>query len=137
MRSGRPAGPEGACKGWGAARGGLGAPRAEAIHAGIAAMKTADVIEQMAAEGIPCGPVLERVEVMSDPQVMHNDIVVEWNHPTAGPLRQPRPAARFSETPGEFRPQIGVTGEHTDEILGELGYDDAAIAMLRGAGTVS
>jgi crotonobetainyl-CoA:carnitine CoA-transferase CaiB-like acyl-CoA transferase len=109
----------------------------EAIHVGIAAMKTADVIERMAAEGIPCGPVLERADVMSDPQVVHNDIVVEWNHPTAGPLRQPRPAARFSKTPGEFRAQIGVTGEHTDEILGELGYDDAQIAMLRGAGTVA
>ncbi|NCG22726.1 MAG: CoA transferase [Actinobacteria bacterium] len=109
----------------------------EAIHVGIAAMKTADVIERMAAEGIPCGPVLERADVMSDPQVVHTDIVVEWNHPTAGPLRQPRPAARFSKTPGELRAQIGVTGEHTDEILGELGYADAQIAMLRGAGTVA
>jgi crotonobetainyl-CoA:carnitine CoA-transferase CaiB-like acyl-CoA transferase len=109
----------------------------DAIRAGVATMVTEDVVERMAAEGIPCGPVIERADVMSDPQVEHNDIIVRWVHPTAGPLRQPRPAAKFSATPGDFRAEIAHVGQHTDEILGELGYDPAAIAMLREVGAVA
>ncbi len=109
----------------------------DAIREGLAQMGSEEAVAAMTARGIPCGPVIDRHEVFTDPQVVHNNLIVEWEHPTAGLLRQPRPAAQFSETPGAFRFEIGHVGEHTDEILVELGYDEAGIAMLRGVGTVA
>ncbi len=107
-----------------------------AIREGIARFSTAEIVERFAEEGIPCGPVLDRTAVFEDPQVQHNDIIVEWEHPIAGVLRQPRPAVRFSRTPGGFRPQIGSAGEHTDEVLTELGHSPDDITALRTRGVV-
>jgi crotonobetainyl-CoA:carnitine CoA-transferase CaiB-like acyl-CoA transferase len=53
-----------------------------------------------------------------------NGIVVETEHPGAGRLRQARPAARFSATPATFRRGAPVLGEHTDEILAEIGQNE-------------
>jgi len=50
--------------------------------------------------------------------------VVETEHPGAGRLRQARPAARFSATPATFRRGAPVLGEHTDEILAEIGQNE-------------
>jgi formyl-CoA transferase len=55
------------------------------------------------------------------PQVVANGIVVETEHPGAGLLRQARPAARFSATPTNVRRGAPALGEHTDEILAEIG----------------
>jgi crotonobetainyl-CoA:carnitine CoA-transferase CaiB-like acyl-CoA transferase len=63
--------------------------------------------------------------------------VVETEHPAAGPLRQARAAARFSRTPAEIRRGAPVLGEHTTEILGELGYSAAKIAALRADGVIN
>ena len=62
--------------------------------------------------------------------------LVEWDHPTAGRIRQPRPAPRFSVTQPEFRPSVPRLNEHADEILAELGFDADAVEDLRRAGAV-
>lgn len=98
---------------------------------------TADVLERMRAAEVPGGPVRELDEVIEDPQVVHNEVFYEDEHPVAGRLRQVAPAPRFSGTPTERRPLAPVFGEHTDEILGELGYDEAAIAALREGAVVA
>lgn len=108
----------------------------DAIRAGLSAMSTADVVERMAEHSVPCGPVLTRDEVMSDPQVQHNGVIHEWHHPTAEGLRQAGPPGTWSTTQPEFIEQIGLAGEHTDEVLRELGHDDAGIAALREEGIV-
>jgi crotonobetainyl-CoA:carnitine CoA-transferase CaiB-like acyl-CoA transferase len=77
--------------------------------------------------------MLTRREVVRHPQILANEIVVETDHPRAGRLRQARPAARFSKTPAEFRTGGPMLGEHTPEILEELGYDRRAIDELREA----
>ena len=110
---------------------------AAAIREGLSAMTTQQAVEGMAANHVPGGPVLTRDEVFDDPQVQHLGSIVEWEHPTAGTLLQAGPPGTFSATQPEFRPEIGSVGEHTDEILRELGRDDAQIATLRGVGVVA
>jgi crotonobetainyl-CoA:carnitine CoA-transferase CaiB-like acyl-CoA transferase len=82
----------------------------------------AEWLERLTAEGVPCAPVLTRSRMIEHPQVVANGIVVESEHHQAGTLRQARPAARFSATPTSIRRGGPALGEHTDEILAELGY---------------
>jgi crotonobetainyl-CoA:carnitine CoA-transferase CaiB-like acyl-CoA transferase len=88
-------------------------------------------LDRLTAEGVPCAPVLTRSAMIHDPQVVANDIVVETEHPVAGRLRQARPAARFSGTPATVGHGGPALGEHTEAILGELGYSPAEIAALQ------
>ncbi len=121
----------------------FGADPAKAIAASmminemIGSFATADIVERMAVNEIPCAPVLERHEVVANEQVIHNETIVEWDHPTMGRMRQPRPAVHFSATPATIRTHLGTTGEHTDEILAEFGHGADAIARLRQQGIVA
>jgi crotonobetainyl-CoA:carnitine CoA-transferase CaiB-like acyl-CoA transferase len=98
---------------------------------------TEEIMARMVAEDVPVGPVNGPAEVMQDPQILHNDLIVERDHPTLGRHRDVRPAARFSETPQEMGGHAPVHGQHTDEVLKELGRSEADIERLRTAGVVS
>jgi len=111
------------------------AMRAE-FGAALAPMTSEAALESLRAADVPCGPVLSRDEVLSDPQVIHNDTIVDSHHPTAGRVRTVKAPARFSETPAApLGPAPGL-GEHTDEVLREVGLSDADIAELRNEGII-
>ena len=109
----------------------------ELVYGEFRKWSTREILARLAAEALPAAPVLSLEEVLDDPQVRHNGILVERDHPTAGRIRQPRPAARFDRTPAEPGRLAPLPGEHTDEILAELGIDPEERRRLREAGVVA
>lgn len=83
---------------------------------------------------IPITPVLELDEVFSDPHVLHREMVVEVDHPGLGKVKHPGIGIKFSETPGEIRGVAPLPGQHTGDILADLGYTRDDITRLREAG---
>jgi crotonobetainyl-CoA:carnitine CoA-transferase CaiB-like acyl-CoA transferase len=80
--------------------------------------------------GVPCAPVLTRKQMIDHPQIKASGIVVEHDHPHAGRLRQARPAARFEGTPTSIRQGAPLLGEHTYDLLGEVGYSEEEIKAM-------
>ncbi len=97
---------------------------------------TAVWLERLEAAGVPAGPILTYDQVFADPHVQHRQMVVEVEHPRAGKTRVLGIPIKFSDTPGEVRRPAPMLGQHTEEVLRELGYDDQAIADLRARGVV-
>jgi crotonobetainyl-CoA:carnitine CoA-transferase CaiB-like acyl-CoA transferase len=88
--------------------------------------------------GVPCGPINYVDEALSDPQVLHLGIARPVEHPQLGRIEVVGQAVHLERTPqpAEMRLPAPAPGEHTEEVLGELGYDAAAVAGLRQRGVV-
>ena len=96
---------------------------------------TAQAMERLEAERVPCGVILSPAELVDDPQARAMRLFIESDHPIAGRVRLPRHAAQFGGTPAEHGVPAPGLGQHSDEILIELGMGDR-ISELRAAGTV-
>jgi crotonobetainyl-CoA:carnitine CoA-transferase CaiB-like acyl-CoA transferase len=87
--------------------------------------------ERLVKADVCVGKVYDVEEMVEDPQVRHRQMVVDVEHPTHGRIRQFGVAIKLSETPGGIRRAAPVPGEHTDDILKDLGLGAAEIATLR------
>jgi len=81
-------------------------------------------------------PLQTPLEVTRDEQAMANDYFVEWEHPTYGEIKMLNNPIKLSRSPAENRCKAPDLGEHTDQILEELGYDQAMISQLKNEGIV-
>ena len=110
--------------------------RLQLVQSALIERTTAEWLETLEEAGVPCAPVLKRMETIRHPQVQASEIIIETEHPHAGRLRQARPAARFDGTPTQIRLGAPLLGEHTDEILTELGTTAADIETMRDEGVI-
>ena len=99
-------------------------------------MSVGEAIRRMEFDKAPCGQVLSTAELHTDPHVRATGMLIDSEHPTAGRLRQPRPPVRFEKTPAALGGPAPTLGQHTDELLRELGLG-GEIARLREASIVA
>jgi formyl-CoA transferase len=104
----------------------------------VFATRDADAwLERLRAAGLPCGPINTVSDVFAHPQVEARNLVVEAEHPTAGPLRFPGFPYKLLGTPARVRRPPPLLGQHTEEILTEmLDYSAEEVSALREQGVV-
>ena len=93
----------------------------------IAKWKSEKILALFQKEGVPCAPLLDRMELLENEQILANDSILRTKYESLGEVRQARPAARFAKTPSEIVRPAPRLGEHTVEILLEAEYDKKEI----------
>ena len=102
----------------------------------ISKWNSMEILARFQEEGVPCAPLLNRMELMEHEQVLANESIWIEDYEGFGEVRQARPAARFEETPNEITRPAPKLGEHGQEILTELGYSSSAQRKLIKEGKV-
>lgn len=97
---------------------------------------SAEWLATLEAAGVPAGPIYQMDEVFADPQVQHLGIAVSGHHPVRGDVRIVGEPIELSRTPARITSMIPEPGEHTEQVLRELGYADDDIRRLRDAGVI-
>jgi formyl-CoA transferase len=94
---------------------------------------TDEFVKRAQSFDVPAASVVTLADLPQQPQIVNNQVFIEREHPTAGRIREPRPAARFSATPTQAGRLAPSPGQHSDEVVAEVGLDAAA---LRAAGVI-
>ena len=92
---------------------------------------SAEWVEILNKAGVPCGPILDVKQVFEDEQIKHLKLAVEIQHPRLGTQLVQNLPVTLSRTPGKVVSASPDLGEHTDQVLGELGYSKADIEALK------
>jgi crotonobetainyl-CoA:carnitine CoA-transferase CaiB-like acyl-CoA transferase len=96
----------------------------------IRSRSRAEWIELLNKEGVPCGPIYNLKEAFSDPQVLHQEMVLESSQPS-GKIKMPGFPVKIYGAPAKLRRPSPQAGEHTIDVLKELGYSDEEISRIQ------
>ena len=97
---------------------------------------TAEWVDHLLAHGVPCGPIYNMDQVFADPQVKHIGASAKVTHPTLGELTLLNQSIGLSRTPASLKTSTPMKGEHTEEVLAELGFTAEKIATLKQGGSI-
>jgi crotonobetainyl-CoA:carnitine CoA-transferase CaiB-like acyl-CoA transferase len=109
---------------------------AEALTAHFRRRSSAEWLARLDAASVPAGPVLDIVQMQEDPQALARAMIVETDHPVAGPVKAIGLPVKFSDSPGSVTRPAPLYGQHTREVLLEHGFDAADIDALAAAGAI-
>ena len=111
--------------------------RRQVMSEEIAKWDRDEILARLDREGVPNAPVLSRTEIIENAQTLNNALIEEFEDPHTGTIRQPRPAARFSQTPAGIARSAPFLGQQNAEILAQLGYSADDIDDLHTAGILA
>jgi crotonobetainyl-CoA:carnitine CoA-transferase CaiB-like acyl-CoA transferase len=96
----------------------------------IERLTTTEWLQRLDAADVPCAPILRRHEIVENEQVVARKLIVELDQPGVGRVRQPKPPARFDVNEAFIAGHAPRIGEHSREVLRQLGYDESAIDRM-------
>ena len=102
----------------------------------ISKWPTAEILRRLNEHDVPNAPLLRRMELLDNEQIVASESVQRIEYEGFGEVRQARPAARFSKTPSEIRGPAPKLGEQSTAILNRLGYSDEQVQQMIDAGVV-
>ena len=103
----------------------------ELLHNAFLEFPTDDIMDRLHNEEVPAAQVNSVDDVFSDPQVVNNEIIVEWEHPDAGLMKMAKPPVRWGTTKPEAVWSADHLGQSTENILSEFGFNEEQISQLR------
>ncbi len=106
-------------------------------HERLKHRSTREWLDLFAANDVWSGPVYGYADLLADPQIAHNGTFVEYDHPTEGHVKTPGFPIRFARTPATVARGAPLAGQHTREVLRELGRSDADIEALIARGVLA
>ena len=98
--------------------------------------RTQEWLDTIGKAGVPCGPINRISDVVEDPQVLAREMMVSLPHPQVPDLRVPASPLKLSDTPPTMKMYPPGLGEHTDQVLSELGYTSTNVELLREQGVI-
>jgi formyl-CoA transferase len=108
----------------------------EALNLGFAQKKSAEWVDILNKAGVPCGPIYRMDQVFADPQARHVQASAEVKHPRLGQLRLINQPVKLSRTPARLAAATPERGEHTEEVLLDLGFGGLDIEKFKKEGIV-
>lgn len=101
------------------------------LNAAMKKQTSAYWLEKLQAEHVPAGPINTISQVLSDPQIIARQMIVELTHPVAGLIKVPGTPIKLSKTPASVLIPAPMLGQHNEEILAHIGYSQADIASFK------